>query len=51
MYWSKSGDIMAGATISRTRRLPRALSQRGRQKYKCLVQKVTNVYQKGNEHD
>jgi len=29
-----------------TRRLPRALGQRGRQKYNCVVQKVTNIHQK-----
>jgi len=32
----------AGATIRRTRRLPRALGQ----KYNCVVQKVTNALQK-----
>ena len=33
-------------------RLPRALGQRGRQKYNSVVQKVTNVHQKKkNEHD
>jgi len=43
------GMINAGAT---TRRLPRALGQMGRQKYNCVVQKVTNVHQvKVNEHD
>ena len=35
----------AGVTIRRTRRLPRALGHRGRQKYNCVVQKVTNVHQ------
>jgi len=34
------------ATIKRTKRLPRALSQMGRQKYNCVVQKVRNVHQK-----
>ena len=38
----------AGATIRRTRRLPRALGQRVRQKgqkYNYMVQKVTTVHQ------
>jgi len=32
----------------RTRRLPRALGERERQKHNCVVQKVTNVHQKRN---
>jgi len=35
----------ASATIRRTRRLPRTLGQRGRQKCNCVIQKVTNVHQ------
>ena len=45
----------AGATISRTVRMPRALGRNGRQKnnkYHCVIQKVTNVHQvKVNKHD
>ena len=45
-------DLATLATIRRTRRLPRALGQRGRQKFNCVVQKVTKIHQKiGNEHD
>jgi len=44
--------ISAGATIRRTRRLPRALNQRGRQKYNCAVPEVMNIHQaEVNEHD
>ena len=40
------------SNIRRTIRLPRALRQWSRQKYSCVLQKVTNVHQKkGNEHD
>jgi len=38
--------ISAGATIRRTRRLPRASGQKRRQKSSCVVQKVTNVHQR-----
>jgi len=40
----------AGATIGRTRRLPSAPGERGRQNYNCVLQKVTNAHQnKGNK--
>jgi len=44
--WSNSEVLSAGATICRTRQPPRAQGQRERQKYNCVVQKVTNVHQK-----
>jgi len=37
--------LSAGATIRRTKRLPRALGQKRRQKYNSVVQEVTNVQQ------
>ena len=48
IWWLRFSWLVdrAGATIRRTMRLPRALDQRRRQNYNCMVQQVTNVHQK-----
>jgi len=48
MYEDVIVCFSAGATIRGTRRLPMAVSQRGRQKgqkYNYVVEKVTNIHQ------
>jgi len=45
-------EICVVVTIKQARRLPRALGQKGRQNYNCVVQNVTNAHRrKGNEPD